>query len=135
MYSPKRVDAYCYGSNATVIRISPSVTLYAREQTKSPLIEVGMEPLTSKTISGFHFGDFYQYSTENFEIISTLPLVNEERRVALPHEPTNPLESCRSVRTYKSTDGRTVVILNDPTPFSAGKVLYEDGDCLVLLGI
>lgn len=132
MYNPKRVDAYCYGSNAMVIRISPSVTLYAREQTRSPLIEVGMAPLTSsETISGFHFGDFYQYSTEEFEVISTFPLINEERRLTLPYGPTGFEWICKSVGKCKSTDGRTVVILNDAT----GKVLYENSDCLVLLRI
>jgi hypothetical protein len=132
MDNPKRVKAYCYGSNAKVVRINPLVTLYIREQATGPLLEVGMAPTSGETISGFNFGDFYQYSAGNIEVVSPFPfpfpLPTYKESTILANPPTGFDWLCRSVGKCQSTDGRTVVILNYPA-----KVLYEDSDCLVMI--
>jgi len=127
-----RISRIDYGSNAKVVRVSSKVTLYTREHTKCPLIEVGMGASGGDSISGFRPGDFYCYTNGEVEIVSTSQLGEETRRFTTPSTGVELI--CRSVVKCQGADGKTHVIVNYPTSSKCtGRVLYEDAECLVLI--
>jgi len=127
----RRINNIDYGSNAKVTRVCSKVTLYTREHTKFPLIEVGMGISRNDTISGFRPGDFYCYTNGEVEVASTSQL-GEKREVATPS--TGFEWICKSVGKCQGADGKTLVIVNYPTPNkTTGNVLYEDAECLVMI--